>query len=303
VTREEALRVLRVGSAGERREAARTLAQLATSDDIATLQQARHRELDHYVRTALDDALALTGERVAEDRTETLAAERASQTEIAQTRSEIQAQALQETTYRIVHELRKAAGFVRDSASEEFEDFPHSRTYRDLETLHDLLDAVERLGQVAATPTINEFDLAGLILDTAVRVETDCGVQVEHTGPRPLLVSSDGALVELAVRNGLQNACEAVAQLEESDREPVVVGWNSTDRDFWVVVLDTGPGLPRNGRDPFTFADSQKQGHLGVGLALARQAARTLHGEITLTPRDGGGMAFEFRCPLPEQAT
>lgn len=297
MSREEALRLLRVGSATERGDAARALGALATAEDLATLRLARNRELDHYVRSALDDAIVRARERVSDAGEEPPAVE--SEPEIAQTRSDIYAQALQETSYRIVHELRKVAGFVRDSAFEEFEDFAVSRTYRDLETLQALLDAVERLGQAAATPTIDEVELAGLVLDTADRLEADSRVTIERAGPRPLFIQSDRALVEMAVRNGVQNACEATLDVEEDHREPVVVTWNTTDRDFWVIVLDRGPGLPSGARDPFTFADSQKANHLGVGLALARQAARTLHGEITLTPREGGGMAFELRCPHP----
>ena len=269
---------------------------MTTADDVLILQQARDRELDHYVSVALDEALARAADIASSAGADTDPASD-SETQVAQTRSDIHAQAVQETTYRIVHELRKVAGFVRDSAFEEFEGFSDSRTCRDLETLHALLDAVERLGQAAATPTLDEFNLGGLVHDTAARVATDTGIAVERTGPRPLLIHSDGALVELAVRNGLQNACEATERVAEADREAVVVSWNTTDRDFWVVVLDRGFGLPADSRDPFKFADSRKEGHLGVGLALARQAARTLHGDVTLTARSGGGMAFELRCP------
>ena len=40
-----------------------------------------------------------------------------------------------------------------------------------------------------------------------------------------------------------------------------------------------------------------KADHLGMGLAIARRAAHSLGGQVSLSPREGGGASFELRWP------
>jgi signal transduction histidine kinase len=166
-----------------------------------------------------------------------------------------------------------------------------------LDHLDDLIGAVERLGAATGTPEYEEFDLAGQVMDSAAVISDATGVTVEPSGQEPLLVVSDPDLVEFAVSNGIKNACEAVASLSAEHQSPVIVSWGKSDRDFWVSVIDRGPGLPEDLQDPFAFAESRKADHLGVGLSLARRAIRTLGGSASLRDRDGGGAQFEIRWP------
>ena len=107
---------------------------------------------------------------------------------------------------------------------------------------------------------------------------------------------ADRGLLELLLKNALRNAVEATSEAGEPFT-PVTVTWGETDIDYWISVLDRGIGLPQRLESAFKIGASLKKGHLGVGLALAAQAADSMQGQISLTPRDGGGAQFEFRWP------
>jgi signal transduction histidine kinase len=79
--------------------------------------------------------------------------------------------------------------------------------------------------------------------------------------------------------------------------EPIVIGWGETDRDLWLSILDRGKGFPQGFAKLFEIGTTTKKNHLGMGLALARQAALSLNGQITLAPRQPNGAKFEFRWP------
>ncbi len=71
-----------------------------------------------------------------------------------------------------------------------------------------------------------------------------------------------------------------------------------------VDVMDRGPGVPEAERtrifEPFYRAvgSAEKEGGVGLGLALVREIA-TLHGAtIACLPRQGGGSTFRLSWPL-----
>ena len=103
-------------------------------------------------------------------------------------------------------------------------------------------------------------------------------------------------LIQIIFCNAVRNAIEATT--EAGALNPVVVNWGTTDRDFWIVVLDDGPGIPIGLSRAFDIGTTTKKEHLGMGLALARQAALSLNGKISLSPRNGKGARFEFNCVL-----
>ena len=80
----------------------------------------------------------------------------------------------------------------------------------------------------------------------------------------------------------------------------------ATERGFLrVEVDDNGPGIPPAERDnvfrPFYRIDparSQNTGHSGLGLAIARDIARSHGGDIALGESSMGGLRAVFRVPL-----
>jgi signal transduction histidine kinase len=319
MTREQALDLLKFGPTTERMEAAVVLRSRGGPEDLRSVRRALLRELDERVRaelvktrTALEDLADERGpgELVGDDMT------------ADETRADAYARAVQDTTYEIVHELRRLVGFARDSAIAEIESFEGSGTKADFDRLSELLNAVERLGDVASVPLAEEFDLGGLIQDLVALVgrgrlepsartgsaaaeapeltlSEDRAPLIELLGRQTLLVVGDSGLVEIILRNGLLNAVEACATVTETSETPmsVLIDWGTTDVDTWVSISDTGPGIPTELVDPFKFASTTKRAHLGVGLTISQRAVHSLDGEILLTNRDSGGAFFSARWP------
>jgi signal transduction histidine kinase len=282
VDRSDARHELASSNPWNRLEAARSLARTALPDDIDLLQEALRSERVPWVQQALREALARATQPpplVSEP------------DDIVETIDAIYARAVRETSARLVHELRTILGSIRLFAEREVRSYETSRTKGELDKLADALRAIDSLAHAATSPLVSEFDAAALHTEIAAAVSAVQGIKVLTAGPTPHLINSDKALVELVVRNAVTNAAEA------SPGTPVVLNWGETDRDYWVAVLDDGSGLPHDRTQLFRIGTSTKQGHIGIGLATALTAARSLRGVVSLDPREPRGARFEFRWP------
>ena len=73
-----------------------------------------------------------------------------------------------------------------------------------------------------------------------------------------------------------------------------------------VIVEDTGRGIPRGKLqsifDPFVQVDrhltSESQQGVGLGLAISRDLARAMHGDISVQSDAGKGATFVLTLPL-----
>jgi sensor histidine kinase regulating citrate/malate metabolism len=138
--------------------------------------------------------------------------------------------------------------------------------------------------------------MAELIADIVSAEATNGRVsEVSFVGPKPMIVTSDPALVRLALCNGVRNAFEAVVAASANEPHPIIINWDQTDVDYWVAILDRGAGLVGPIEAAFEIGKSTKQGHSGFGLAIARQAIETLGGTVTLEPAAQGGTRYEAR--------
>jgi signal transduction histidine kinase len=309
VTRQEALGFLRHGSVTERLEAAVVLRTVGEPRDAIRIRRSLLVETDERVRTELiKSRLDLQQPDVDDTDAEELSG--------AATRADAYARGVRDTSMEVVHELRRLVGFARGSASRELRDFESSDTRRDFDRVSDLMEAIERLGEVAGVPLAAEFDLGGTLAEHATRIQEDhrlrapsradeddpspeFAFELEMLGPPTILVRGDHALVELCFRNGLLNAAEATLTVRQSEDSggTVTVNWGVTDTDCWVAILDDGPGLPVELRNPFAFAQTTKAEHLGVGLTLTHRAVSSMSGRVDLQDRPEGGAVFEFRWP------
>jgi sensor histidine kinase regulating citrate/malate metabolism len=148
----------------------------------------------------------------------------------------------------------------------------------------------------AAIPRPEQYDLADLIADIAsAEAENEPRENPSLLGPKPMMVTSDPALVRLAICNGVRNAFEAVAMANSGEAHQIVITWGQTDVDYWVAVLDRGPGIVGPMESAFEIGKSTKQGHSGFGLAIARQAIETLGGTVVLEPIAQGGAKYTAR--------
>ena len=294
MTRDEALESLSSSSAHGRLKAARFLAHNSNSADLQALRAALRDETVSYVRTSLELAIKRASSSAAPAAEKT-----AEEFEIPpDVRAQIQNEVTEEVTGQMLHEIASPVGLIAYAAAREIPGYGQSRTRKHVENLKRVFKAIEQLKSAAAVPRPEEFDLAellGEIVSVIVRTDT---VEISLLGAKPMLVTSDRALLRLAVSNGLRNAVEAVVGIPSLEPHQIVLTWGETDVDYWVTILDQGPGVTGLTESAFGIGKTTKKGHSGFGLAVARQAVETLGGACTLQPATEGGARFEIRGEL-----
>jgi signal transduction histidine kinase len=270
------------------------MAREALPEDEALLREALRRETVSWVRRALRTAI----DRAAGGRSSSESAIASDLEDDAI--DDVYAEAMEETTGRIIHEISPIVGAVQLYAELETDKYEASRLRRQVDRLQAMLEALNGLSRAAAAPRLTEFDLALCIEDVLLEVRLIDQPRIDAVGSDALVAVGDPTLVGMIVRIGLRNAVEATFATAEDPAPPIVVRWDETDIDYWVAVLDRGIGLPPTAGQIFEMGVTGKRGHLGMGLSLARRAAQSLRGAISITPRAEGGVQFRLRWPKPE---
>ena len=319
-------------NSGERRRAARFLAQNATGADRDRLSKIRGVEHNAWVCRALDQALKRSEMGGSVD--STVATEEMRETPLADAHlyDELRAQAIAETSAMFLHELRPLVGILELNAATEIDGYECSRTKVSVNRVRSFFDAIARLRMASVVPALQEFDLTDLVVRVAAdevmrgratlddfneQVDEAAGLDDEaeqapqqpmaklSLGRRgPVATTGDPALVEMVAANALRNAVEAVLVVWEPRRNGVTLNWGVTDIDSWIVVHDEGCGLPA-GRDRLNepgIGTKKDQGHLGMGLTIAQRAIASMGGVIRLTPRSRAGVSCEIRWPREGKA-
>lgn len=288
------LRKLRSDSPNERLEAARYFAEYASVSEERALREASAKESVRWIKSALRRAIArISSDPDEDDKPPTINYGDLPEGFAAQ----VFAEALETTTSQLLHEIEPILGTLRLSAEAEVEGFESSETRRAIERLDDFLSALSRLRQAASAPKIQEFSLDDLIVRCVQETARPSGVQILKTGSVPCIVEGDGALIGLCISNGLRNAVEAtMATGTDTTQLPVTVAWGTTDLDYWVSIVDLGIGFKGNLQRAFEIGTTSKDGHLGMGLAIAQQSMTSMQGRVLLVPNERG-VRFEMRWP------
>jgi signal transduction histidine kinase len=161
---------------------------------------------------------------------------------------------------------------------------------RELDALVDEVLLSSRLEAGAAMTMDDRVDLLGLAAEEGARV----GAEVQ--GETRVVLGSD-RLLRRALRNLLENA-----RRYAGDDIAVHVQCDAAGR-VCVAVCDRGPGVPESERErifePFyrMSGHAEREGGVGLGLALVRQIAQRHGGNVVCTPREGGGSCFMLTLP------
>ena len=320
-----------LGNSSERLRAARFLARNATEEHRARLSKIRGVERNSWIRGALDQAIRRSERSIRESSVASSGAiEKIPEQTAPDARlnEEHRAQAIEETTALFLHELRPLVGSLEVAAARELGCYARSRTKTSVDRVKSFLDAIERLRIASAPPAIQEFDLTDLVVraadnevtrgratlddfkeeqneataltDESEREQPQSVIRLSFTRRDSGVTMGDPMLIELAVTNALRNAIESVLRSQEPIGNGVVLNWGVTDADSWIVVLDEGLGLPTgldHLTDPGVTTKSRHQGHLGMGLPIAKRAVESIRGSLQLSPRPGGGASCEIRWP------
>ncbi len=114
------------------------------------------------------------------------------------------------------------------------------------------------------------------------------------------LVLVDGVLLEQILINLVENALKYAPKGSAID-----LSASAGHREVIVEVADRGPGLPPGEEsrifDKFYRAQPAREGGVGLGLTICRGIVEAHGGRIWAENRTGGGAAFRFAIPLPDQ--
>lgn len=163
-----------------------------------------------------------------------------------------------------------------------------------LRTLVEELMELSRFDAAVEQPLLQPIDLGRLIRSIATARGPDARLSLPA---QPVAVETDPGRIERIVGNLLDNVAEhapgSVAEVELREADGVVV----------LTVADRGPGVEPSRLahvfDRFYKADpSHRGGSSGLGLAIAREHAALLGGELQAVNREGGGLLVQLRLPV-----
>jgi signal transduction histidine kinase len=286
MTRDDALQLLTSPKPHERLRAARYFARSLALSDMRPLRAALKSESVSYIKRALEQAVHSRPEEREID------VDAASEPQIPESvRKELFTKAVEEVTGILMHEIAPIVGVLRAEIAKSLPEYETSRAKESLDRLVALLEAVAELKKAASAPRMQQLDFPTLLKKLTDDI---LPVGVSMQGPIPFLITSDSGLLSLAISNGLRNARDAVVGRMD-DPNAVVLNWGESDVEYWLSILDFGPGIVGPPEGAFNIGTTSKHGHLGFGLAIARQSMSSLAGTVRLYNSSVAGAIFEIR--------
>lgn len=198
------------------------------------------------------------------------------------------------------HELRSPLTRIRmglELMTPEPSPASRSEMLRNIAELDQLVDEILLASRLDARETdvgtFEAVDLTGLAAEECARA----GAELQTPeGGEPLVVLGVAKLLRRALRNLLENA-------RRYSNGPVVVQVQREGAQAVVRVRDHGPGVPASERErifePFYRLPgaSERDGGVGLGLALVRSIAQRHRGSVACEDSPGGGACFALRIP------
>jgi signal transduction histidine kinase len=237
-------------------------------------------------------------QRVAEDGRDEVAALGASFNRAA-TRIEALLRSHQSLLANASHELRSplarlkmAVSMLEDAPSAQ-RDALRQEIHTNIGELDALVEEVLMASRVEAGPTLGRsepVELLALAAEEAARFNAAAEGETVQVG-------GDERLLRRALRNLLENA-----QRYGGGEFGVSVG-QGADGAAEVCVFDRGAGVPEAYRERIFEAffrmpgHAEREGGVGLGLALVRQIAERHGGTVRCEAREGGGSCFRMRLP------
>ena len=168
---------------------------------------------------------------------------------------------------------------------------------RNLGELDQLIDEILLASRLDARETdvgtFEPVDLTGLAAEECAQTGAELSAQADGGA---LTVNGVPRLLRRAIRNLLENA-------RRYSPGPVEVEVLREGRHAVLRVRDQGPGVPAAERErifePFYRLPgaSEREGSVGLGLALVRSIATRHHGSVRCEDQPGGGAVFVISLP------
>ncbi len=199
------------------------------------------------------------------------------------------------------HELRSPLARIRmglELMQAQPSPTAHAEIARNIHELDQLIDEILLASRLDASPDdlgpLEPVELVGLCAEECART----GAELEApAGTTTVLVTGLSRLLRRALRNLLENA-------RRHGGGTVTLTLQTRGAQAELRVCDQGPGVPPALRErifePFFRLPgaSEREGGVGLGLALVRSIAQRHGGTVHCEERAGGGACFVLRLPL-----
>ncbi|MDO9403802.1 MAG: ATP-binding protein [Polaromonas sp.] len=203
------------------------------------------------------------------------------------------------------HELRSPLARIRmglelmDEGTSSVQRAEISRSIKELDQLIDEILLASRLdARQADVEPFENLDLTGLAAEECARVQAELGTAAQT---HSLTVPGSARLLRRLIRNLLENARrygtgEISLELSQSGM--------GTREHAVIRVNDRGPGVPASQRErifePFYRLPgaSEREGGVGLGLALVKSITERHGGTVRCEDRPGGGASFVVELPM-----
>ncbi|MFT3807946.1 response regulator [Arenimonas sp.] len=162
---------------------------------------------------------------------------------------------------------------------------------------------LEHQGHEAQGVALARLDSRILLEDVAALLEPQArakGIAIEVRAQEPVQVLAQQAGAVHVLQNLLSNAIKYSPPQGEVTLQAIVYG-----RGGRLSVMDRGPGVSKSDQAKLfqryvrlSAQPTQGESSTGLGLALAKQRARTMGGDLWYDPREGGGSIFTLELPL-----
>jgi signal transduction histidine kinase len=172
---------------------------------------------------------------------------------------------------------------------------------RNIDELNQLIDEILLASRLDAREadlgTVEPIDLLGLVVEESARAGSELEL---GAGMDSLIVPGVAKLLRRLVRNLLENA-RRYGGSAGINGITVILGQEGANAVL--QVCDRGPGVPPDQRErifePFYRLPgaSEREGGVGLGLALVKSIAERHGGSVRCEGRDGGGACFTVRLP------
>jgi len=200
------------------------------------------------------------------------------------------------------HELRSPLTRIRmalELMGEHPSDLTRTEISRNIAELDQLIDEILLASRLDAREadmgTVESVELMGLAAEECARTNAELEVP-EGTDTGALTVRGVPRLLRRAIRNLLENA-------RRYGGNDVSLELQTDGPQAKVVVSDRGPGVPQALRErifePFYRLPgaSEREGGVGLGLALVKSIAERHGGSVRCEGRAGGGASFVITLP------
>lgn len=152
-------------------------------------------------------------------------------------------------------------------------------------------------------PQLRRLNLAQLVTEVAEGegLPSDALVTILVDVPPGLTIRADGEQLYRVLSNLVRNARQAIDATGQPGAIEISAG--EDEREWWIRVGDTGPGLPPKAREHLfsAFQGGARKGGTGLGLAIAAELIRGHGGRLDLARSDAEGT--EFAIHLPKDTT